>query len=253
MGALQFRDSIGGVAVIGTLISNFNNPDIVVHPTAVAAATGMGGTGYAGYDFSTTKSIVEVSFKGGDASYGLSCTPYAFWVEWSDDGILWNGHTYTTPEWTLGEIRAFILRTEIVYPSPTKQSLLPQNLGRKPILTKPLSALSTLIAPTTGRLKLTKPSQNVVTNLWVPAQGRMQNDSGFGTISGILTVLSIPRARKVRLFNAITGNMVRETWSNLQGQYSFPQMDMRHEYFVVGFDHQELYNASIQDLIIPAL
>jgi hypothetical protein len=45
--------------------------------------------------------------------------------------------------------------------------------------------------------------------------------------------------------------MVRETWSDASGNYAFNNIDPSHTYLVLGHDHQQVYNAVVQDSITP--
>lgn len=59
--------------------------------------------------------------------------------------------------------------------------------------------------------------------------------------------------RRVRLFERLTGRLVREQWSDpLTGAYEFSQIKLR-EYILLTDDHARYYNAVAADLITPML
>lgn len=75
---------------------------------------------------------------------------------------------------------------------------------------------------------------------------------GVGTIQGTVTIENIPGARQVRLFDKRTGLVIGETWSTVTGHYEFNNIDPTREYFVVAHDHLRVYNAVVQDMLVPA-
>lgn len=78
---------------------------------------------------------------------------------------------------------------------------------------------------------------------------------GKGILSGTVKEAGspdIPVMRKVRLHRKIDGMAVRETWSKLDGSYSFKNIAMQ-PYYVIGFDHTGNLNAVIKDSIVPEL
>jgi hypothetical protein len=72
-----------------------------------------------------------------------------------------------------------------------------------------------------------------------------------GVISGLVTIQSTVAARKVRLYNKSTGQLVGQVMSGTDGAYTFTDLDPSFEYFAVGHDHTRVYNAVIQDMIQP--
>lgn len=72
-----------------------------------------------------------------------------------------------------------------------------------------------------------------------------------GVISGIVTIQGTIAARKVRLFNKSTGQLVGQVMSGVDGSYTFTNLDPTFEYFAVGHDYTRAYNAVIQDMIQP--
>ena len=72
---------------------------------------------------------------------------------------------------------------------------------------------------------------------------------GTRSISGVVTVNGIPAQRKVRLHDKSNGVVVQETWSKEDGSYTFSDLDEIREYYVVSFDHPEVYNMVGKDRI----
>ncbi len=77
---------------------------------------------------------------------------------------------------------------------------------------------------------------------------------GDGYVAGTTKIDAapdIPVARKVRLFDGKTGQLVREKWSGTDGAYSFDRLarSAQQRYFAASFDHTEAYNAVIADRI----
>lgn len=77
---------------------------------------------------------------------------------------------------------------------------------------------------------------------------------GQGVISGNVkearTPTDLPLRRKVRLHDALTGDVVRETWSSTTGAYQFANLESK-PYYVISFDYKGIYNAVIKDRITP--
>lgn len=71
-----------------------------------------------------------------------------------------------------------------------------------------------------------------------------------GTVKEKNVPSNIPVFRKVRLFCAVSGRLVRETWSDkTTGEYSF--LNMRYgPWFVVSHDHTKNFNAAIADSVV---
>lgn len=96
--------------------------------------------------------------------------------------------------------------------------------------------------------RLAPPATRVVTPI------RRVKDIYYGgadTIQGVVTIENIPGSRRVRLFDKSTGLFIKETWSSATGEYTFSNLDGSREYFVVAHDHLRLYNAVVQDMLVP--
>lgn len=85
--------------------------------------------------------------------------------------------------------------------------------------------------------------------LAIPAGGTGLYD-GTASISGLVTENGLPVVRYVRLFDKVTGTLVRVTRSNASGAYLFTGLKADNEWFAVSHDTENrAYNAVIQDLI----
>lgn len=85
--------------------------------------------------------------------------------------------------------------------------------------------------------------------LAIPALGTGLYD-GAATISGVVTENGLPVVRYVRLFDKVSGTLVRVTRSKPDGSYLFAGLKANNEWFVVSHDTENrAYNAVIQDLI----
>jgi hypothetical protein len=77
-------------------------------------------------------------------------------------------------------------------------------------------------------------------------------DGGTLDIDGIVRIEGSPAARRVRLFEAQSGRLLRETFSAPTGLYRFPNMRSDTEYILLADDHQRVYNAVVADKIKAA-
>lgn len=85
--------------------------------------------------------------------------------------------------------------------------------------------------------------------LAIPVVGTGLYD-GAASISGVVTENGLPVVRYVRLFDRVSGTLVRVTRSNTSGAYLFTGLKSNNEWFVVSHDTENrAYNAVIQDLI----
>jgi len=77
-------------------------------------------------------------------------------------------------------------------------------------------------------------------------------NAGSGRIFGTVAVApspGTPVSRRVHLFVARTGRIVRQTWSEADGSYAFTKLTLVPEYWiVVAHDHTKTHNAVIADL-----
>lgn len=80
------------------------------------------------------------------------------------------------------------------------------------------------------------------------------NGKVVGTVKEKNTPANTPLRRRVRLVREIDGLQIRETWSDAAtGTYEFLQIDERHKYSVISYDHLGNYRAVIADNLTPEL
>ena len=79
-------------------------------------------------------------------------------------------------------------------------------------------------------------------------------DGGRHQVAGTVKIddsPDIPVHRRVRLFEQLTGRLVREMWSDpITGAYAFDHIKLR-PYFVITHDHLHNYNAVVADNLAP--
>lgn len=106
----------------------------------------------------------------------------------------------------------------------------------------------------TGLVRLGTSLPSTPVNRALSGGGLPRNDAVDGgpfDISGTVKISGtpdVPAARRVRLHDRLSGRPVRETWSSVDGAYSFPKM-RPGSWYVIGFDHLGNYNAVIRDQI----
>lgn len=82
-----------------------------------------------------------------------------------------------------------------------------------------------------------------------PSQGTGLYD-GTKSISGVVTENGLPVMRYVRLFDKISGTLVRVGRSQTDGTYLFTGLKANNEWFVVSHDTENrAFNAVIQDMV----
>lgn len=104
-------------------------------------------------------------------------------------------------------------------------------------------------------------SQPIAPNFKVVGQPRVlfdTRDGGRGRILGTVkekaTPSNLPLARRVRLFQEVTGRFVAETWSDaVTGNYAFYNIEHAIRYTVVTYDHINNYRAVIADNLLPEM
>ena len=73
-----------------------------------------------------------------------------------------------------------------------------------------------------------------------------------GYISGRVSEKEIPVSRRVLCYHRRTGNLIHYTYSDIDGNYRFDDLEPNANYFVVALDENNdsvQYNAVVQDLI----
>lgn len=79
---------------------------------------------------------------------------------------------------------------------------------------------------------------------------------GPGTIHGTVEQkltgdTTLPLKRRVRLHRSRDGLLVRETWSDAQGNYRFDGLSTRYEYDVIAWDHEGQFRSTIANNLKP--
>jgi hypothetical protein len=67
----------------------------------------------------------------------------------------------------------------------------------------------------------------------------------LGTITGTIKIGATPCKRRVRLYEANTGILIREIWSADDGNYIFTGLRMDYKYTVSSTDYNNAYNDTI--------
>lgn len=94
-------------------------------------------------------------------------------------------------------------------------------------------------------------------NIGPPVGGRVaarvmrrdMQDGGKGYIAGTVAINGVPASRRVRLFDLISGRLIRETWSAANGAYQFDYLALNREYLVLSHDYLAIYNAVVADRV----
>lgn len=77
-------------------------------------------------------------------------------------------------------------------------------------------------------------------------------NSGNGSITGKVTELGLPVARRVMLYERYSGNLVDIVWSDSAGNYTFKNINPELTYFVVSLDENgdaKQFNLVGQDML----
>lgn len=73
----------------------------------------------------------------------------------------------------------------------------------------------------------------------------------YGTVELYAQAGNIPLPRRVRLHRSRDGMLVRETWSDAQGNYSFDHISERYTYDVIAWDHEGLQQSVVANDLTP--
>lgn len=73
----------------------------------------------------------------------------------------------------------------------------------------------------------------------------------YGTVELFNQAGNLPLPRRVRLHRSRDGLLVRETWSNTQGQYRFDGISQRYTYDVIAWDHEGLQRSVVANDLTP--
>lgn len=78
---------------------------------------------------------------------------------------------------------------------------------------------------------------------------------GNAAINGVVELYTqsgnIPLPRRVRLHRSRDGLLVRETWSNAQGEYRFDGITDRYKYDVIAWDHEGMQQSVVANDLTP--
>ena len=200
-----------------------------------------------GYRFASPVEIVEVVITFRTAWQSQDNTGQSirdFTMQWSDDGVAWyhQASFATLPVWGNSETRVFSLaapqphamggaiRTApgAIFGASTRHVL--HNRGTASPLPEDGVSPSRM-----GSLAIARPR-----DFW-----------GRSRIEGKITVEGTPASRRVRLFDALTGLLIAETWSRHDGRYRFDFLDPARNYVVLAHDHLRQFNAVVADGIQP--
>jgi hypothetical protein len=86
-------------------------------------------------------------------------------------------------------------------------------------------------------------------------QGQDMECGGHGCIYGTVELYAqagnIPLPRRVRLHRSRDGLLVREMWSDAQGNYRFEHITDRYKYDVIAWDHEGLQQSVVANDLTP--
>ncbi|MFJ1255967.1 DUF2341 domain-containing protein [Cupriavidus sp. CuC1] len=104
-----------------------------------------------------------------------------------------------------------------------------------------ISAAQGLVYPTVGRKSPMTPygSLRIKDATW----------GGSASVSGKVTINNVAAVRRVFLVDLKSMAVMRTQFSDINGNYSFANIDGSRSYMVIGRDYQQVYNAVVQDLI----
>lgn len=86
--------------------------------------------------------------------------------------------------------------------------------------------------------------------------GAVTRDIEYGgpyRVTGTIDELGVLGRYRVRLFDRVSGRLLRETWSDSDGNYAFEHIAYRSQgYILIAHDHgASPQNAAIADLVTP--
>lgn len=183
------------------------------------------------YDFGSAVDIAEivVTTPGAASAYaGATYGPAACWIQWSDDGTAWRYGTGAADLSGLGNAASATL-TGVSDAVPA---------GRR-----------------VGGALRTVPVNPMPAGAGVRRVGGLVRhdtaDGGPYRVAGAVKIdgtPAVPVARRVRLFDVISGRLVRQVWSGPDGAFAFERI-RAGEYLVVSDDHTRTYNAVAADRV----
>jgi len=72
-----------------------------------------------------------------------------------------------------------------------------------------------------------------------------------GTVAEKASPTNLPLVRRVMLIDEQSRRVVRETWSDAAGNYSFDRVNAHPTSTVLAYDHTETYRAVVADRVLP--
>lgn len=231
---VQVRTSIGGADIgaaaartgpfgaLADLFDGSNSTEVYAYAGGNAALSL-----WIAFDFGSPVEIVEVLVRSG-TSGGLA--PYCLRVRYSDDGAQW---AWTAPTFFLAEMG----------PSATFLAS-----GFAP---------SDLAGGLSGRALRWSPGVQAAQRRVrvLPLMRHDAVDGGDLRVAGTVMIDGTPAApasRRVRLFDKISGRLVREMWSAADGTFEFAQV-RRGPWLVVVDDHTLTYEADAATEVLAVL
>ena len=231
---LEFRASIGGASIAsgGTALSSgttsgatanlYDGNTATVWQSNAPSDTQV----WAGYDFGSAVTVAEVSAVL-SATTGLH--PPWGWVQVSDNGSTWE---YAFPAWDIGTQSA---SATVTFSGFAEGSPAAPRVAGKHISLGDLWPSGPVIQRVAGRL------------------ARFDfYDGGAYRVAGTLAIDGTPPTpvrRRVRLFERISGRLVREQWSATDGTFLFNKI-VAGEYIVMADDYTRAYNAVVADAVV---
>ena len=233
------RSSVGGAdqCVGGTAsgVNNVGRPPSQAFDNSTATiwhdgATG-GGTTRLSYDFGAPKDIVEmlVTNASGTGLYGRNYAPAGCWVQWSDNGTTW---FFGTPV------------VDMIGITEDAQTMLLQGVTDGPLPAR--ASGKTIRLPDRWPAGPSYPRTTGAYFRHDVIDGGAYRIAGNVAIDG---TPSVPVKRRVRLFQRLTGRLVREVWSATDGTFAFEKIALG-EYLVISDDYTRLYNAVVADAVV---
>lgn len=227
---IELRTSIGGANAATGGVASASTSDYLSGAAVSAMFDGNASTVWGAplqwvrvaYEFASAVEIVEVSIT--DHKY-VDSRLKSLVLSYSDDGQVWS-----------------VMAPSFALPDTSDTHVLSGFI-------EPTGVTLAAIGLTLDTQWPTGPEGQIST----PALTVDVTDGGPLAISGTVAIddsPDIPVRRRVRLFEKLTGRLVREAWSGLDGGYSFTHLK-NQEYFVLSHDHTNNYNAAIKDRITP--
>ena len=184
------------------------------------------------YDFGTAVTVAEVFVRNSPAGAtsglpGVIYGPAACMIQWSDDGSAWH---YGGPAVDLGGL------------GNGGTAVIETVVDDGPLLT---------LRGETFWSGSPWPSGPVTPRLFGGQFWRDFYDGGAYRVAGTVKIDGSPPTpvrRRVRLYEVLSGRLIRQTWSALDGTFAFEQL-RAGEYLVVSDDHTRTYNAVVADRV----